>query len=78
MKLCLDLENIIVRYYFKERRLLEDNVHKVDWKYLSCNPSAIHILEHNIDKINWKRLSSNYDAIYLLEYKDNIDYIAFL
>ena len=67
MKLCYVLENIKVRYYFKERRLLEDNVHKVDWDFLSENPSAIHILEHNVDKIHWKYLSKNYNGIYLLE-----------
>ena len=78
MKLCLDLENIKVRYYFKKRQLLEDNVHKVDWNNLSLNPSAIHILEHNVDKIDWNRLSGNYNGIYLLENnKAKINY-AFL
>jgi hypothetical protein len=32
---------------------------KVDWTYLSGNPSAIHILEKNLDDIDWNDIWSN-------------------
>ena len=67
MKLCYVLENIKVRYYFKERRLLEDHIDKVDWNNLLLNKSAIHILEHNVDKIDWGNLCENYNAIYIYQ-----------
>ena len=31
---------------------LENNQEKINWKYLSGNPNAIHLLEKNLDKIN--------------------------
>ena len=39
--------------------LLEQNLDKVDWDYLSSNPNAIDILKQNKDKINWYYLSLN-------------------
>jgi hypothetical protein len=54
--------------------ILENNLDKIDWCYLSENPNAIHILEKNIDKINWNFLcSNNYNAHLLL--KNNFDKI---
>jgi hypothetical protein len=40
---------------------------KIDWKYLSANPNAIHLLEANMDKVDWDYLSRNPNAIHLLE-----------
>ena len=48
-------------------------IDKIDWKYLSINPNAIHLLEQNPEKINWDKLSSNINAVDLLE--KNIDKI---
>jgi predicted Ser/Thr protein kinase len=53
--------------------LLEKNIDKIDWDYLSGNFNAIHILEKNMDKINWNYLSSNPNAINIL--KKNISNI---
>jgi len=39
--------------------LLEKNLDKVDWKYLSLNKNAIYILEKNLDKVDWEMLSGN-------------------
>ena len=39
--------------------LLEQNLDKVDWKYLSLNPRAIYILEKNLEKVDWRILSEN-------------------
>jgi hypothetical protein len=47
--------------------LLEKNPTKINWDFLSSNPSAIHILEKNMDKIKWDGLSVNSSAIHLLE-----------
>jgi hypothetical protein len=55
---CLDSKAI---------HLLEKNLDKINWYYLSGNPAAIHILEKNPDKINWKSLSTNPAAIHILE-----------
>ena len=33
------------------------NKNKINWEYLSYNPSAIYLLEQNIDKIDWNFLS---------------------
>jgi hypothetical protein len=38
---------------------LEKNQDKIDWFYLSSNPSAISLLENNQDKIIWSQLSRN-------------------
>ena len=43
----------------KEKKILEKNLDKVDWKYLSENP--IHILEQNLDKVSWDFLSQKYE-----------------
>ena len=47
--------------------MLEQNIDKIDWNYLSLNPNAIHLLEKNFDKINWNYLSKNPNAISILE-----------
>jgi hypothetical protein len=39
---------------------------QLSWKWLSCNPAAIHMLETNIDNINWRQLSTNPSAADLL------------
>ena len=39
--------------------MLEANIDKINWSYLSENPAAIHLLEANLDKINWGYLSMN-------------------
>ncbi len=55
--------------------ILEKNLDKIDWNFLSMNPEAIHILEKNPDKINWKWLSENPAAIHLIEKNlDKIDW----
>ncbi len=40
---------------------------KINWRWLSVNPNAIHLLEANQDKIDWDGLSVNPNAIHLLE-----------
>jgi hypothetical protein len=56
-------------------KLLEENIDKIDWFYLSENPEAIHLLEKYPDKIHWESLSSNPNAIHLLEQNlDKIDW----
>jgi len=49
--------------------LLKRNPQKINWQYLSSNPSpdAIDLLEQNPQKIAWKYLSENPSAIRLLE-----------
>ena len=55
--------------------LLEKNIDKINWYWLSSNLNAIQILENNKDKINWKNLCSNPNAINLLkENPDKIDW----
>ena len=41
--------------------LLEQNLDKINWRYLSMNknPNVIHLLEQNQDKISWTWLSTN-------------------
>ena len=51
--------------------LLEQNLNKVNWDWLSRNPNAIHILEQNLNKLNWYWLSKNPNAIHILE--QNLD-----
>jgi hypothetical protein len=46
--------------------MLEKNLDKVNWCYLSGNPNAISILEKNMDKVYWNGLSYNPNAIHLL------------
>ena len=33
--------------------LLEKNIDKIKWHYLSKNPNAIDLLKKNIDEIDW-------------------------
>jgi hypothetical protein len=51
--------------------ILEQNLDKVHWDWLSANPNAIHILEQNLDKVDWELLSENPNAIHILE--QNLD-----
>ena len=44
---------------------------RINYRYLSGNPNAIHILEKNLDKVNWDLLSENRNAIHIL--KKNLD-----
>ena len=54
---------------------MEQNLHKVHWRYLSYNPNAIHILEKHLDKVNWYMLSKNPNAIHILEQNlDKVDW----
>ena len=39
--------------------ILEKNLDKVNWDFLSSNENAISILEKNLDKINWSYISGN-------------------
>ena len=39
--------------------IIQENIDKLNWKYLSKNPNAIHLLEENLDKIDWNELSLN-------------------
>ncbi len=40
---------------------------KINWAYLSENPSAIRIIERNMHKVHWYYLSKNPSAIHILE-----------
>ena len=55
--------------------MLEKNLDKVNWYYLSNNMNAIFILENNLEKIKWNMMSSNINAISMLEKnQDKIDW----
>ena len=47
--------------------ILEKNLDKVDWRYLSGNSNAISILEKNQDKVNFLELYLN-SNIYTYDY----------
>jgi len=47
--------------------ILEKNMHKINWKFLSGNVSALHLLEKNQSKIDWVYLSGN-SSIFELDY----------
>ena len=46
--------------------ILEQNLDKINFSYLSSNPNAIRILEQNLDKINVYKLSENPNAMDIL------------
>lgn len=46
---------------------MEQNPDKINWNYLSTNPSAMHLLEQNLNKIDWEYLSAN-PAIFTYDY----------
>jgi len=48
-----------------------NNQDKINWDFLSQNPSAINILSQNLDKVNWIMLSKNQDKIYWAELSSN-------
>ncbi len=54
--LCEDTAWLISTYWAKPVFKLRDwiDMDKIDWKWLSMNPAAIHLLEQNPDKINWE------------------------
>ena len=55
--------------------ILENNLDKVSWYWLSSNPNAIHLLEKNLDKVDWSELSLNPNAMHILEKNlDKIDW----
>ena len=39
--------------------MLEENIDRINWIWLSSNPSAIHLLKNNKNKIDWYELSRN-------------------
>jgi hypothetical protein len=48
---------------------------KINWSWMSGNPSAIHLLEANPDKIYWPILSENKNAVSILETNlDKVDW----
>ena len=47
--------------------MIEKNLDKIDWHFLSENVNAVPILEKNLDKIDWYYLSYNINAIFILE-----------
>ncbi len=55
----------------KLKKVFEPYFDKLDWKFLSKNPNAIHLIEQNIreggDYINWHGLCSNPNAIDILD-----------
>jgi hypothetical protein len=53
--------------------ILQNNLDKVDWYYLSGNPNAIHLLRTNLHKVYCDMLSKNQNALDLLF---NYDYEA--
>ena len=59
--LPLDVIRLIASYLVKPKMKLLDWIplDKIDWKYISTNPNAIHLLQQNIDKINWYNFSKN-------------------
>ena len=48
--------------------LLEENLKKIEWGYLSFNPGAMNLLQNNLSKIVWSQLckNPNLEAIQLL------------
>lgn len=50
-------------------KILQQDKHfkKINWDFLSLNPSAIKILENNKEKINWSELSTNSNAYNLIK-----------
>jgi len=58
---------------YNAKKLLENNLAKVNWDYLSFQSDAISILENNLDKINWEMLQYNDKTKNLIE--ENIEKI---
>ena len=56
--------------------ILEKNLDKVNWEFLSANPNAISILEENLDKVNWHWLSENPNAIHILENNIKVNWFS--
>jgi hypothetical protein len=48
--------------------VLEQNIDKIFWYYLSSNKNAIHLLKKNIDKVIWFWISFN-PSIFEIDYK---------
>ena len=63
----------------KALKLLEQNIHKINWSLLAKNPNAVYLIEQHIDKLKgheWSWLSKNPSAVPLLErHLDKVDWI---
>ncbi len=66
-KKSIKMEKNLMNY--EHRWKLRDRIpiKKLNWFFLSGNPSAIHFLEANTAEIHWRNLCSNPLAIHLLE-----------
>ena len=75
MDIPFDLSLIVASFLIKPRMKLLDWIpeDKLNWKYLSANPNAIHMLEKHPEKMNWSTLSYNSNAMHILE--NNLDKI---
>jgi hypothetical protein len=62
----IDEENYLRELNLEAFKNLDDN-DKINWKWLSSNPSAIELLKANLEKIAWDWLSMNPSAIELLK-----------
>ncbi len=64
---------LVAKKIEEEKKLSKDELEdldphkKIDWRYLSENPSAIELLKANSKKIEWDWLSKNPNAIELLK-----------
>jgi len=47
--------------------ILEKNLYRVNWRFLSLNSNAIHLLEKNLDKVDWYNLSRNPKGVDILK-----------
>jgi len=57
---CLVFLPVYRKKYGRESiHLLEKNLDKIDWSWLSENPNGLYLLENNTDKIDWDALSQN-------------------
>jgi len=59
--------------------MLEDNINKIDWNFLSENPEAMHILFKNKHKIKWYPFLKNSKIIYKNDYfkiEEKIKYMS--
>ena len=69
-----ELKRIIAKYLVEKipTKLLDwIDQDKIDWYFLSQNPSAVSLLKKNPNKINWNFLSKNPSAIPLLQKNPN-------
>ena len=62
-KIMYYINNRSINMVYKLRSWIPKD--KINWKWLSSNPAAIHLLEQNQNKIYWLFLSHNPSAIHL-------------